>query len=83
MGGGGGTTQLSTFDAESKFALKKKKKKFAKNFQSFWAKKCLGIVLDFEYQVVRYTKYMRTTNRTRVKKTRAHTVHTSISMGKR
>ena len=57
MGGGGGgnwLNQLSTFDVESKFAKKKKKKKFfAKNFLSFQAKMCLGMVLDFKYQVVR------------------------------
>ena len=28
-------------------------REFAKNFLSFQAKKCLGMVLDFEYQVVR------------------------------
>ena len=53
-GGGGWWNQFPTFDAESKFTLKKKKKKnFAKNFLSFRAKMCLGMVLDFEYQVVR------------------------------
>ena len=52
--GGGGMVsgnKFPTFEAESKF-VKKKKKNFAKNFLSFQAKKCLGIVLDFEYQVV-------------------------------
>ena len=53
-GGGGWWNQLSTFDAEFKFAKKKKKKNFAKNFR---AKMCLGMVFDFEYRVVRYTKY--------------------------
>ena len=48
---GRGWNQFATFDAESKFA--KKKIVFAKNFLSFWAKMCLGMVLDFEYQVVR------------------------------
>ena len=53
LGGEGGV--FSTFDAESKFA--KKKNFFAKNFLSFRAKMCLGMVFDFEYRVVRYTKY--------------------------
>ena len=47
VGGGVGGNQFSTFDAESKFA---KKNFFVKSFR---AKKCLGMVLDFEYQVVR------------------------------
>ena len=51
MSGGEGGDQFPTFDAESKFATQKKF--FAKNFLSFRAKKCLGMVLDFEYQVVR------------------------------
>ena len=46
-GWGGWWNQLSTFDAESKYA----KKNFLR--KSFRAKMCLGIVLDFEYQVVR------------------------------
>ena len=50
--GGGWWNQISTFDAESKFA-KKKKIFFAKNFLSFRAKMCLGMVFDSEYQVVR------------------------------
>ena len=49
-GMGVGGNQFPTFDAESKFA---KKKNFTKNCLSFWAKKCLGMILDFEYQVVR------------------------------
>ena len=53
--GGGWWNQFPTFDAESKFALKKIY--FAKNFLSFRAKMCLGMVFDFEYRVVRYTKY--------------------------
>ena len=50
--GGGGCwwNQISTLDAESKFAIKKI---FANNFLSFRAKMCLGMVFDFEYQVVR------------------------------
>ena len=28
-------------------------REFAENVLSFWTKKCLGMVLDFEYQVVR------------------------------
>ena len=59
LGGGGWWNQFPTFDAESNFAKKKKKNFFANNFLSFWAKMCLGMgmVFDFEYRVVRYTKY--------------------------
>ena len=49
--GGGGVNQFPTFDAESKFAKFLLKNIFAEN--CFRAKKCLEIVLDFEYQVVR------------------------------
>ena len=58
VGGGG---WQPTFDAESKFALTLKKltRGLAENFLIFRAKKCLGMVLDFEYQVA--TKYTRTT----------------------
>ena len=48
-GGGGWWNQLSTFDAESKFALKKFL--FAKNFLSFWPKigKVLFWILNTEW----------------------------------
>ena len=51
--GGGWWNQISTFDMLSPNLLKKKKFLFAKNFLSFQAKMCLGMVFDFEYQVVR------------------------------
>ena len=56
-GGGGGWgvgwwNQLSTFDAEFKFA-KKKKICFCKKFSKFLDKKHNGFVFDFEYQVAR------------------------------
>ena len=54
-GGGGGWgcwwNQFSTSDAESKFALKKKKK-ICEKFSKFLGKNWNGFVLDFEYQVV-------------------------------
>ena len=49
-GGGGSWNQLSTFDAESKFA--KKKKFFCEKFSKFSGKNWNGFVLDFEYRVV-------------------------------
>ena len=49
--GGVGGNQFPTFDAESKIALKKFFS--CKKFSKFSGKKCLGMVLDFEYQVVR------------------------------
>ena len=49
-GGGGWWNQFSTFDAESKFA--KKKKNFCEKFSKFLDKNWNGFVLDFEYQVV-------------------------------
>ena len=58
-GGGGWLNQFPTFDAESKFAIKKKKFKtiFCKKFSKFSGITWNGFVLDFEYRVVRYTSY--------------------------
>ena len=48
-GGGGWWNQLSTFDAEFKFAKKKKFKKiFCDKFSKFSDKKHNGLVFDFE-----------------------------------
>ena len=47
--GGGWWNQLSTFDAESKFTLKKF---FCKKFSKFLGKNWNGFVLNFEYRVV-------------------------------
>ena len=58
LGGGGGEgwwNQFPTFNAESKFA--KKKKFFCLKFSKFSGRNWNGFVLDFEYRVVRYTKY--------------------------
>ena len=54
VGGGGGAwwNQLSTFDAESKFAIKKKKNFFCEKCYKFSDKNWNGFVLDFEYRVV-------------------------------
>ena len=56
-GGGGGLVETNFQFLMLSPNLLKSKKKFsrglAKNFLSFRAKKCLGMVLDFEYQVVR------------------------------
>ena len=52
-GGGGGWNEVSTFDAESKLAIKKK---FCEKFSKFSGKNGNGFVLDFEYQVVRLYK---------------------------
>ena len=57
-GGRGWWNQLSTFDAEFKFA-KKKKYFFCEKFSKFLDKKHNGFVFDFEYQVARL--YRRTT----------------------
>ena len=54
-GGGVGGTSFQLLMPSSN--LLKKKNFFAKNFRSFWAKMCLGMVFNFEYRVVRYTKY--------------------------
>ena len=60
VGGGGGVGSQLLMPSPN---LLKSKKKFtrglAENFLIFRAKKCLGMVLDFEYQVA--TKYTRTT----------------------
>ena len=48
-GGGGGGNQFSTFDAESKFA---KKKKFLRKIFLVFGQNWNGFVLDFEYQMV-------------------------------
>ena len=48
-GGGGWWNQFSTFNAESKFA---KKKKNCEKFSKFSGKNWNGFVPDFEYQVV-------------------------------
>ena len=52
-GGGGSWKQLSTFDAESKFALKKKK--------SFQAKMGTDLFWTLSTKWFAYTKYRRTT----------------------
>ena len=55
-GGGGGAETNFQLLMVSPNLLKSKNiftKEFAENFLSFRAKKCLGMVLDFEYQVVR------------------------------
>ena len=54
-GGGGVETNLQLLMLSPNL-LKSKNiftREFAENFLSFWAKKCLGMVLDFEYQMVR------------------------------
>ena len=62
-GGGGWWNQLSTFDAESKFAKKKKKIFLHKNFLSFQTK--IGMVLFWTLSTewFPYTKYRRTTTK--------------------
>ena len=56
-GGGIGGTNFQLLMLSPNLLKKKKKIFFVKNFLSFWAKMCLGMVFDFEYRVVRYTKY--------------------------
>ena len=59
---GGVSSQLLMLTPKMLKSKKKFYKGLAENFLSFQAKKCLGMVLDFEYQVAPYTKYTRTTN---------------------
>ena len=66
-GGGGWWKQLSTFDAKSKFAKKKKKKIFwAKNFLSFWAKSITVLFWTLSTKWLPYTKHRRTTKMKRI-----------------
>ena len=58
--GGGCWNQLSTFDAESKFA-KNKPNFFAKNFLSFQAKSITVLFWTLSIKWFPYTKYRRTT----------------------
>ena len=59
---GGGSWK---FDAESKSALKKKFF-FAKNFLSFWAKSIMVLFWTLSTKWFPYTKYRRTTIRTKI-----------------